>query len=59
MMPMHMDDAMTFTFLSSQSISRPFYSSVSLIMVKLKTPQKSISEQNIPSDRYESPTLTN
>ena len=56
--PMRMDDALTLPFLSSQSISRPLYASVSLIMGKVKTSHKSISGKNLPPDRYELPTLT-
>ena len=57
--PMRMDDAMTLPFLSSQSISSPFSASISLIMAKVKTSQKSISGQKLPSERYDLPILTN
>ena len=50
--PMLIDDALLLPFLSSQSISRPLSASVSLIMGKVKTSQKSIYGQNLPSDRY-------
>ena len=53
-----MDCALTLPFLSQQSISRPLSSIISFIMVKVKTLQKSISGNNIPSYRYEPPTLT-
>ena len=59
MMPMRMDDALKFTFLRLQSISRPLSTSVSSIMGKVKTSQKSITGQNLPSDRYEPPNFTN
>ena len=55
---MCMDDALSLPFFSLHSISRPFSASVSLIMGKVKIPQKSISGQNLSSDRYEPPNLT-
>ena len=55
---MRMNDDLTLPFLSSQSIPRTLSASVSLVMGKLKTSQKSISGQNIPSDRYEPPPLS-